>query len=33
MKFDKMVEDSQTRTKADNLAVSVADTLVSEENK
>jgi len=33
MKFDKMVEDSQTRKKADNLAVSIADTLVSEENK
>lgn len=31
MKFDKMVEDSQTRKNADNLAVSVADTLVSEE--
>lgn len=31
LKFDKMVEESQTRTKADTLAVSIADTLVSSE--
>ena len=29
LKFDKMVEESQTRSKADTLAVSIADTLVS----
>ena len=30
LKFDKMVEESQTRSKADTLAVSIADTLVSD---
>lgn len=33
LKFDKMVEESQTRTKADTLAVSIADTLVSDDQK
>lgn len=32
LKFDKMVEETQIRSKADTLAVSVADTLVSDGN-
>ena len=30
LKFNKMVEESNTRDKADTLAISIADTLVSE---
>lgn len=33
LKFDKMVEESATRNKADTLAVSIADTLVSDGSK
>lgn len=33
LKFDKMVEETQIRSKADTLAVSVADTLVSDGNQ
>ena len=29
-KYEKMIEESNTRDKADTLAISIADTLVSE---